>query len=97
VCQISLNPVHCNNMNRIPSIAVTVSRFRYRSISRSLKDLKAICIVRLLNTIVAVEYQNALGIENVVHPAASLFTTYALVNPANIITMLANATHNVNL
>jgi hypothetical protein len=78
-------------------MVVTVSRFRYRSISRSLKDLNAICIVRLLNRIVAVEYQKAFGTSNVVQPAASLFTTYALVNPANIITMLANATHNVNL
>jgi len=78
-------------------MAVIVNRLRYRSISRSLKDLNAICIVRLLSRIVAVEYQKALGIEKVVQPAASLFTTYALVNPANIITMLANATHNVNL
>jgi hypothetical protein len=44
-----------------------------------------------------VEYQKAFGIGKDVQAGWDFFTIYALVNPANIMTMLPNATHNVNL
>jgi hypothetical protein len=69
----------------------------YLRISRSLKLLTANCTVALLTKIIAVEYQNMLGISNPTQFGWSLFTMYALVKPANIITMLPIATHNVNL
>ena len=73
--QIYRNPTHCNRMKTIPRTAVVVSRLRYRNISLSLKALNAICTVRLLTSMTVVEYQKALGIENVVQPGWSLFTT----------------------
>jgi hypothetical protein len=45
----------------------------------------------------AVEYQNTVGITIFFQPVKLLLTIKALVNPANIIRMLAIATHKVNL
>jgi hypothetical protein len=54
-------------------------------------------MVRLLKIITTVEYQKIVGISKVIQLARLRFTIYALVSPANIITMLPIPTHKVNL
>jgi hypothetical protein len=84
-------------MKTIPNTNVVAINKRYALMFRCLKDLSAICIVMLLATITAVEPQKISGISICLQPTRLLFTINALVSPANIIRMLAIATHNVNL
>lgn len=83
--------------NATPKNAVAVINNLYRFISLALKDFNARCMVKLLNRITKVDTQKMGGRENSSQFACPLRTMYALVSPANIITMLAMDTHKINL